>query len=392
MTSFYEIPITIEPEQMVEDCFADMAERFPGWEPAEGNPETFLIRALVYRLFVPLAELAADVPAEVFHRFGEEIVALAPDEAQAATVETTWTMIDDSGYTIPEGTQVDIAATGSEAVGFRVVEEVLVPNGSTATSAGEVLLEAIEPGAAGNDLPGPATLVDALAYVDSIALVGTPAGGADAEDPDVYLSRLAATMQTLSTTPIIARDVEILARNVSGVTRAVALDNFDPGVDDPDDPGTWDSEKTTTVVVHGPDGAACSAPVKAEVESELAARREENFAFHVEDPDYATINVNFAVTPLSGFEQGTVDADVIAALTEALSPGAWGALPPDEETAWVNRPTIYYQDLSTLVNNVEGVDIHTTLEFEIDGVGFASVDVEMPGAAPLPEPGTIEAV
>src|SRR5436190_3829 len=117
-----------------------MAAAFPGWEPAPGNPETFLLRAIVYRLVVPLAQLAADAGEEIFAAYGEQVVGLAPIPAAPATVTSTWTMIDDAGYTIDEDTLVSVATAGDERVGFRVVETVAVPPGSTATAAGGVLL------------------------------------------------------------------------------------------------------------------------------------------------------------------------------------------------------------------------------------------------------------
>ncbi len=58
--SFVALPIEIDAEALIEAVFAEMEEVFPGWEPAEGNPETFLIRAIAIRLIAPLAELAAE--------------------------------------------------------------------------------------------------------------------------------------------------------------------------------------------------------------------------------------------------------------------------------------------------------------------------------------------
>jgi hypothetical protein len=391
VTAYIELPIELDPEGIIEDIYADLAEKFPGWEPAAGNIETWLIRALVYRAVGPLAELAADAGAEIFQRFGEAIANVPVIEATPATVTSTWTMIDAAGYTIPAGTQVNIAASGDTQVGFQVVEEVEVMAGATVTDTGEVLLEAVEPGVAGNELTGPASLSDSLSYVvEPIVLEAATSGGTDAEEPLDYLARLAATIQTFTSTPIIARDVEIIARNVPGVGRATALDNFDPATDDPDDPVTWNTEKMTTVAVVDPDGEDCSVPVKDEVESLLASRRETNFIFNVIDPTRSTIKVNFQVVAAPGFAQAEVEANVIAAFTDYLSPAGWGQSPPGDETSWVNRQTLYYQDLVTLINNQEGVDRYTVLKVAKGAAALGTANVVLDGPASLPEPGVIQ--
>jgi len=71
-------------------------------------------------------------------------------------------------------------------------------------------------------------MIDSLSWVASIALVGITVGGIDGEEDDVYLNRLKAELQLLTPRPILARDFAVMARRVAGVSRAVALDNYDP--------------------------------------------------------------------------------------------------------------------------------------------------------------------
>lgn len=389
--SYINIPITVNPEALIEDAYAAMAEAFPGWEPSPGQPEVWLIRAITYRLTMPLAEMAADVPGEIFGAFGRAIVNVPPIEANPATGNATVLMTDNAGYTLPAGTQVDFPTAGDAGVGFRVVDDVSVPNGSVSSGTGEVLLEAVLPGADGNGLSGNGDVVEALAFISSITLVGTTAGGTDPEDPLDYLNRLADTMQTLAPRPIIARDVEIITRGVPGVWRATALDNYNPAVDDAEDPGTWNTEKMTTVAIAGEDGGVLSGLIKTEVESTLGALREANFIFNVIDPTYSTVNVNFVVIPGPGFDQDDVNVTVAGALAEYLSPANWAQSPPGDTRSWVNRQTLYYQDLVTVVNNQEGVDRYTTLEVAINGDTLDDVDIQLAGAAPLPAVGEITA-
>lgn len=387
--TYIAIPFNLDPEQLIEDIYADFELAWPGWEPSPGNFETWAARAYVYRLILPLMENAADVPGEIFSRWGQDVINVPIHEATPATGTTTWTMVDNAGYTIPAGTQVGIATAGDTSVGFAVVEEVLVLPGSTTTGAGAVLIEAIEPGEDGNELTADPTMVDALSYVSGIVLTAPTSGGLEAEDPLAYLSRLTDELKTFSESAILARDVAIIARSVAGVQRAAALDNYLPGTDDPDNPATWDTEKACAVAVHDAAGAACSAPVKAEVDSLLQSKREVNFIFNVIDPTFTPIDVRFHVVMQTGFDQATGEANVIAAIRDFLSPAQWGQSPVGDASSWVNRRTAYYQDLVTVLNNQEGVDRYSNLEWRKGAVAYGTGDITLSGAAALPQPGVV---
>jgi Baseplate J-like protein len=379
-SGYIEFPIEVNAETLIEEVFADLEDQIDGWEPAAGNLETFLIRAIVYRLIVPLAQLAADVPPEVFDRWGEEIAEVERHLASAATGATTWKMTDNGGYKIPAGTEIGVPVSGSEARGFRTVNEVIIPPGSTETAAGEVLIEAIEAGTQDNELEGEATLEDALALpLDSIKLVGATSTGEDEEEPTVYLGRLRETMETLAPRPIIAKDVAILARNVPGVGRSVAIDNYNAETEE------GEQEKTTTVVVTDAEGEACIAAVKEAVEAELAAKREANYIFFVVDAQYKEIDLTCVFVEAPGFDHAAVKVKLEAALDDFFDPAKFGQRPPGDAKSWVNATTIRYQDLVTVVNNVEGLDYYTTLKFALKGGEQKAADLALGGAYPLPK-------
>lgn len=381
---YIEIPVEINAETLVEEVFADLELQIAGWEPESGNLEVFLTRAIVYRLIQPLAQLCADVPAEIFDRWGEEILELTRHEATSATITSTWTMVDNAGHKIPAGTEVGLTRPGDDPVGFRTVFEVEVPAGETTTEPGEVVLEAIDPGEEGNDLEDEASLEDALGFVDSIALVGKSTNGSDLEDAFEYLGRLRETTKTLSPRPVTAEDVAILARNITGIGRSTAIDNYNAETEEDE------QERTTTVAVTGPDGgSAASAEAKAAVAADFEAKREANYIFFVIDPTYNGFDVACKIEPMAGFDKATVAANVKAAIEDWLSPSRHGQQPPGDEKSWVNDNKKRYQDLVTVVNNVEGMDFYTELKFALEGDPKEEKDVEMDGVAPLPEPATI---
>jgi hypothetical protein len=383
MADFVKLPIEATPQQMLEEWAAEMEALIEGWNPALAEYETIQAQAIIYRLIFPLLQLAANVDAAIFNQWGRQIVNVTPQDATRATVNSTWTMKDAAGYTITAGTQVDIARSGDERIGFLVVSDVVVPPGKEATEPGEVVLEAVEPGLDGNGLEGEGILIDALFFVTDIAIVGASSGGADAEDPAAYLGRLALTMQTYIEGVVIARDVEIVAQNVPGIGRALAIDNYNAETEEDE------QEKTTTVAVTDDEGEPATAEAKAALEAVLAAKREVNYLFFVIDATYSSLDVEGAIVPMQGFDKAEVAANVAAAIADAFSQKRAGQQPPGDTDSWVKVDTLRYQDLVTVVNNAEGVDHYTTLKWRIGVAAFGVADISLPGAAPLPKPDSI---
>jgi hypothetical protein len=384
--SLVKFPLQTDREALVEAAYAFLEEQFPGWKPEPGNPEVVLIRGIIYAVIAPAAELAADVPDEIFNVWGTDLVNLPPHTATPATVSTTWTVQDTAGYTIKQGWEVDVPVTGDESQGFRVVSDVVIPPGKSATAAGEVLMEAINPGAAAAAIGTAGTvcsLVNAIGYVSTVKLAEATHGGEDAEEPAAYLSRLAETMRTLSPRPVIARDVEIIARNIAGVGRAVAIDNWNAETE------AGEQEKTTSVYVTDSSGLATSAEVKAVVLADLQSKREANFLFFVRDATYTEVDVKTTIVEREGYEHAAVVAAVKKALEEFLSPANYGLRVPGEPQTWVNSPTLRYQDLVTVVNSVEGVEHYTLLESRKHSGSYGVVDITLSGKAPLPKVNTL---
>lgn len=385
MASFIDFEIETDEESLIELYHEQMEAEFPGWTSPPASYEDFMARVWA-RMAVETAELAADVPAEIFYQFGEKIIGIPPDLATPAIAETTWTMRDDQGYTIYEDTLVSIAMTGNDLIGFRVREDVSVPIGETVATA--VTLEAAEPGAFANGAAGPVELLDALTFVESIELDAPAAGGTDAEDPEDYLDRLREELQLLAPRPILPGDVEIMARRIPGVHRSLALDLYDP------DTETWDNEKTVTVAVVGEDGEPVTGPTKDAVAALLALHREVNFVFHVIDPTYTTIDVDATITTASGFDPATVEANVAARLAQYLDPALWGVaaseVEGDQGFGWSRSDSVYINELIALIDNVTGVDRVVSVEAAKQGDALGTATVALDGPAALTRAGTIE--
>jgi hypothetical protein len=384
MSLFTRLPIEATPQAMLEEALAEMEAQLEGWDSKLGEYEMILLQAIIWRLVWPFIQLAARVDATIFNEWGKQIVAVAPQEAQKASVLSTWTVRDALGYTIKAGTQVDVARSGDDRVGFLVVADVEVPPGSTSTAAGEVILEAARAGLDGNGVgDGPGILIDAYGYVEGIAIEGLSDNGADAEDPEHFLGRLAETMQTFIEGVVVANDVAIVSRNVPGIGRVTVLDNYNAETEEDE------QEKTTTVAVTGDLGGVAAVWAKEALEAVLAEKREVNYLFFVVDADYNLIDVEATVVPSEGYGQAAAVASAQAAIQALLDPLTAFQDPPGDDATWANTTVLRFQDLVTVVNNAQGVDHYTNLKWRKGVEAMAAADIALTGPAPLPKPDVI---
>jgi hypothetical protein len=381
--TFTEALIDNDPSTLEQGVIEEIEAAFEEWEPAAGNLDSWLIKAFA-RIASTVRDQAAVTSAALFKKFGETIVSVPPILAAPATATSTWVLVDNSGYTIPAGTEVSIAGSGDESFAFRVVADVTVEPGKTETEEGEVVLEAIEPGEAANGLTAAPDPISAISFVESVALVGATSGGVDEEDEDAYLERLTEALQLLSLSLIVQRDFEIDARAIAGIARALCI----PG---------YNAEKAkeeplaVTVIPVDENGAKLSAPVKEELQERQEAKVPSGVLNFVADPTYTKIDVETKVTALPGFDPEAVKAAVEARLAEYLNPANWG-LPTfgdTSSTGWVNQTTVYLNELISEVDRVQGVGRVVSLKLAKGGGSKEAKDVALEGIAPLTEAGTL---
>jgi hypothetical protein len=225
---YISLPVTVDPYQLTADAFGFIANQIPGWVPPEGALETWIIYACA-RMVAQLAQTAAQVPDVIFEYLGGALMGVPPNQGAAAECQTTWTMVDTSGYTVPAGTVVAFATSGNTVVQYATLQAFSVPEGQTSTAAGAVTVQAAAIGAAANGIAaGPMVIVDQLAFVSSVTSTTTTAGGADPETTAQYLNQLAARFQLLTPRPVLAADFAVMAAQVAGVNRALGIDNYNP--------------------------------------------------------------------------------------------------------------------------------------------------------------------
>jgi Baseplate J-like protein len=374
-------PITTDPDRLLEDAYSYLEFNVPGWAPAVGNLDVWLLEAMS-RMVAEARDIAADVPDTIFRRLGNDLYRLPPQDATAAVATATVTLEENvSGYNIPAGLTFAVTDELGVPRGFQIEAEAFVP---APDLTHEVSVVALETGPFYNGL-GPtneAVMLDSWAGIVSIQLSSTSSSGTDAETDGEYMSRLSQRLVLLSPAPILPQDFALLAMEHPAVGRAVAIDGYDPGP-----PITTGNARTVAVVVADSFGLALSTTAKDEVEDMLEDYREVNFIVNALDPTYTDINVTASVVPVSGYDPVSMQQEVADALRAYLSPANWGSPAGSggmfgDPYPWVNETKVRYLEITTVINNVPTVNYIVSCT-----VNGGTADITMTGAGPLPNPG-----
>ena len=230
MSDFVNLTFVSDPDTLTANAITYLQSVIPGWVPADGNLEVWLLAAHA-RINAELAALASNMPTAALRQFGTATVGLPPITGTAATITTIWTASDLLGHTIPAGTQVGYRVSGDTLLVFVTTADVVIPAGAATLSG--VVLTAVGLGVAWNGVPtGPLELVDSLSWVSTVAATAVSAGGVDPETVDAYQARLVAEFRLFAPRPILPGDFSVMAQNVTGVYRALTVDGYDPGTNE----------------------------------------------------------------------------------------------------------------------------------------------------------------
>jgi uncharacterized phage protein gp47/JayE len=383
-------PIERVPEDLWQEAFALIKSKAPNWTENDNNLDTWILQAVASQA-ADLSTLARDVPESIFQYYGAKIMGLPPLAATPATVDSTWTMKDNVGYTILAGTQVSIRDSAGVEHAFISHVDIIIPSGSTATPAGGVTLASVEAGKALTGLGGvgyAATLIDTLNFVSSVLLTGLTTGGQDAELVSEYSERLSRKMQRLSQRPVLASDFSLAALDVPGIYRTLALDGYNSTAQ------TYNNERYLGIAGVDSLGQPINAATKTLLQSTLDAQREVNFVVNVFDPTVTQIDVTYNVKCLVGYTSATVALNATAALQDFLSPANWGKDPSysdatSQAQTWVVMNQVIYNKIIDILAGAVGVDYVITMTCAIHLAALGTANITLPGAAPLTSPGTI---
>ena len=249
---YIELPVTTDPSTIQQEAILAIAGELPGWVPQESHIEVLLLEQFA-AMTAESAQVATQVPLAIFSYFGS-LVGINPLQGAQATALSTWTMVDNAGYTVPAGTVVGYQVLGNQLSLFQTTASFTVPSGST-TATG-ITIQAQSVGSAFNNLPTTPNLVPitALNYLSSVVATTISSGGADPETTTAYLDRLSTELQLLTPRPILPSDFATLAPSAPGaesVVRATAYTGRTPTLL----PGR---NITNCTLVNGQPSIACS--------------------------------------------------------------------------------------------------------------------------------------
>lgn len=352
-------------QDLIDTGLTNAQAMLPEWEPREGNTEVVLLESLalvVAEVVFALNRLSDTTIDGVLALYG-----LTRDPGAPPTGRVEFTLADDLGHTIPAGTTVraTVDSTG-ELVDLTTDEPLEILAGVT---TGTVTVTGVDVGVAGNGVPVGTVLelIDAVAYVDTVTLTIALAGGREVEDDPTFFNRGATLLSRLVSTLVLPDHFTAAALENAGVGRATTLDlyNADAGSGAPGDhPGH------VTVAVADLNGAPLSADVKGGILTDLTNKSLAGLTVHVTDPSITPVDVSVTITVTTN-DAATVQAAVQAAITAYLSPATY---------AWDG--SVWRNELIALIDGVAGVG-------RVVDLATPAADVDLPGYAALPTPGTI---
>jgi uncharacterized phage protein gp47/JayE len=236
MADYIELPLVDDPDALLEIGIEYIENAIDGFVARPGNVETVLLEANA-QISGEVVQQAALVAPVVFAYAGQSLFGIAPYDALPAAATATFTFAPDTpAVMVAEQSMISVPHPSGTAVVFTTDDDIVAPQGGGDVVVG---VTALESGSAANGAFGLAELIDVVDGVQSV-LVSTAGGGVDAEADEDYLDRLADALTLLAPRPILPNDFAVMARQVPGVGRSLAIDLYQPGSDDDvpaDEPG-----------------------------------------------------------------------------------------------------------------------------------------------------------
>lgn len=356
--------------QLVADMVAAVRTAIPTWVETEASVELTLMEAWALatgQVVYALNQLPAVVLQAVLTILGVTRRAASSAVGVVAVTMASGTV---GAQTLPAGSLIRLYTGGDTLDVYNPQPVTQNPtDGLTFTVPvvavlGGTLPNGVSVGTTGN-------LLDALSWVESVAVSTALSGGTDSEVDAQFYPRAAAFLRRRTLTVVVPADFATSALEVAGVGRSLAIDKWNPvgiGGAPPTSPGTIPGH--ITIAVADPSGAATPSGVKTAVTAKLVAGAHSALTVHVIDPNVVSVTVTAACTAASGYGTTDVHDRVVAALTAYLSPG---------RAPWSVVPTVY--DVVSVIAAVPGVAHVTAVGGSYPG-SSSSTPYDLPSPTP----------
>lgn len=352
-----------DAQDVFEAALVNLQSYLPEWQPREGHTEVMLMESL--GLEVEEAVFAINRTPGAIMEVLLRLYGVNRDGGTPPTTSLTFTTSDDVGHTIPAGTRASLTVTGlDDPLVFATDAAAVIPAGSlsvTVSATGDQNTTAANGTVSGTALD----LLDSVVFVERVELGAAIVGGAEAEDDTAWFDRGAQRFSRLVETLVQPQHFVAAALEQTNVTRAYAVDNYDPAVG----PNPGDNAGHVTVAVYGA-GGVLSAADKDSLATLMDSQAQANLAVHVIDPTITLVDVTATLVALPGYSATQVHDAAVAALDAYLSPAQW---------PWTG--SVYRFELVALLDSVEGVD-------RVSDLSIPAADQTLTGVAPLVDLGT----
>lgn len=388
MADYIIEPLDTDAESIYRDFVEHVRGFYPDWNPSEAQLDVIIPRFFSQQT-ATVADMASRVQRAIYRYMGAYLENIPPLEGTPAGGTIQFHLIDSGQHTMDAGTYIGIADANGDIQRFQTLDDMFVPEGSPDPT---VNIQAVDEGAQGNGLSGPVQLLEQFDWIESGYVVGYTSGGSDDEEDDVYIQRMTDNL-SIPRRPAYASDLEIMARNIPGVWRAAALDNFeDMGG------GSWAPNKEDSVAISAVDqnGEVIPDAVRDQLMEYLAQNLRQNFLLTWVPPTYNVIDVMYAAHawPGSG-DSETVETQVEDNLRVVLDPATAGQQTGSNEgsstiRSWVTVPIMRYLELTTAVENARPINYLATLSFRVNGGAYNPNDKDLNGIFPMTRMGNID--
>jgi hypothetical protein len=402
MTDYLDLPLVTDSDALLQTGVAYLEGAIPGFVARPGNVETVLLEA-TSQVAAEVVAQAAQVDPVVFAYLGGALVGLPIRSATSATGTATVTWAPDTpAVMLPSGSQLAVPHPSGEAMLFETDSDLVAPAGGGQQAVG---ITATVEGAEGNGCYGEAELVTVVDGVGAVVVPTATAGGADTEDTDDYLDRLADAFTILAPRPILPGDHATLVRQLPEVGRAMAIDLLLPGTADapgairdplesqpPPAASQTNTARCTTVAITQADGSAPSVGLMQEAWDLLDASREVNFLNYVISPTYTAVGVQAVLHPWPGYSDADVINEAEGQLATWLSALLWDSSGAADASTWAVQNQVRISEAVEHLNrctSVHWVEL-ATVKLKLGTGAWQAADLTLPGLVPLPTPGAFE--
>lgn len=227
-----------DPDTALAAAILAISTAFPEWTP-DSSQLDYQLLAQVAAMSAQTAAVANQMAAAAFQFLTQDIGGILPILGRSASALTTWTMINDVGYTVPFGTIVAYLINGNTQVQFMTGQTITVSPGVTVATDIEIV--AVIAGTAANAIPDttPMVMVQQLAFVASVSATSTTSGGVDPETIAAYLDRASGQLE-IGSNPVLCLPGDFAfaaSRMIDGgngqtapyATRSIAINLLWPG-------------------------------------------------------------------------------------------------------------------------------------------------------------------